>query len=246
LSAPHVDAYRWVSNRGQIGMASWYGSRFHGRETASGERFSMMQLTAAHRDLPLGTKVIVTNLATNEAVEVKINDRGPFAQPWQRIIDLSRAAADSIGLMSRGVGRVEVIVSEEAFDLRNANDAVMYEVQVGAYLDLEHAQEMLEQLQETHAAVYIATRDGPFGSYHRVRIGPFQARRQAHEVAQTLTREGYYVFLDEVPASSLLHQRLQMTQGHGSQEFTPAEPVVEETNHADVRIGLAYHMHSFD
>jgi len=246
LSAPHADANRWVSNRGQVGMASWYGNRFHGRETASGERFSMMQLTAAHRDLPLGTKVIVTNLATNEAVEVKINDRGPFAQTWHRIIDLSRAAADSIGLLSRGVGQVEVIVSEEAFELRDANDAVMYEVQVGAFLDLEHAQEMMEQLQGTHSAVYIATRDGPFGSYHRVRIGPFQARRQAHEVAQALVHEGYYVFLDEVAASSLLHQRLQMARGEGSREFAPSEPAVEDVNSVDVRGGMAYYMHSFD
>jgi rare lipoprotein A len=246
LSAPHADAYRWVSNRGQVGMASWYGNRFHGRETASGERFSMMQLTAAHRDLPLGTKVIVTNLATNEAVEVKINDRGPFAHTWHRIIDLSRAAADSIGLLSRGVGQVEVVVSEEAFDLRDGNDAVMFEVQVGAFLDLEHAQEMLEQLQGTHAAVYIATRDGPFGSYHRVRIGPFQARRQAHDVAQALSQEGYYVFLDEVAASSLLHQRLQVTEGTGSREFAPAEPAGEAADGVDVRQGMASHMHSFD
>jgi rare lipoprotein A len=246
LSAPHADANRWVSNRGQVGMASWYGNRFHGRETASGERFSMMQLTAAHRDLPLGTKVIVTNLATNEAVEVKINDRGPFAQTWHRIIDLSRAAADSIGLLSRGVGQVAVIVSEEAFELRDANDAVMYEVQVGAFLDLEHAQEMMEQLQGTHSAVYIATRDGPFGSYHRVRIGPFQARRQAHEVAQALAQAGYYVFLDEVAASSLLHQRLQLTQGEGTREFAPPEPAMDAVNSGDVRVGMAYHMHSFD
>ena len=87
-------------------MASWYGNRFHGRETASGERFSMMQLTAAHRNLPLGTKVIVTNLATNEAVEVKINDRGPYVAG--RIIDLSRAAAGVIGMTAQGVARVAV------------------------------------------------------------------------------------------------------------------------------------------
>jgi rare lipoprotein A len=246
LSSPHADANRWVSNRGQVGMASWYGGRFHGRETASGERFSMMQLTAAHRDLPLGTKVIVTNLATNEAVEVKINDRGPFAETWRRIIDLSRAAADTIGLLSRGVGQVEVIVSEEAFELRDAKDAVMYEVQTGAFLDLEQAQEMMEQLRGTHSPVYIATRDGPLGSYHRVRIGPFQARRQAHEVAQALVEDGYYVFLDEVAASSFLHQRLQPAQGGGSREFAPIEPAVGAVNRVDVRQGMAFHMHSFD
>jgi rare lipoprotein A len=241
LSAPHADANGW-----QVGVASWYGNRFHGRETASGERFSMMQLTAAHRYLPLGTKVIVTNLATNEAVEVKINDRGPFAEVRRRIIDLSRAAADTIGLLSRGVGQVQVIVSEEALELRDAHDAVMYEVQVGAFLEIEQAQEMVEELQRTYAAAYIATREGPFGSYHRVRIGPFEARREAHEVAQGLVQEGYYVFLDEVAASSLLHQRLRMAATKGSREFEPVEPAGDEVGGVDVRQGFAYYMHSFD
>ena len=127
-----------------------------------------------------------------------------------------------------------------------ASDAVMYEVQVGAFLEIEQAQEMLEQLQGTYSAVYIATRDGPFGSYHRVRIGPFQARWEAHEVAQALAQEGYYVFLDEVAASSLLHQRLQMTEGRGSREFAPVEPAAEDVKGVDVRNGIAYHMHSFD
>jgi rare lipoprotein A len=206
----------------------------------------MMQLTAAHRDLPLGTKVIVTNLATHEAVEVKINDRGPFLETGRRIIDLSRAAADTIGLLNRGVGQVQVIVSEEAFELRAAKDAVMYEVQVGAFLGLEQAQEMMEQLRGTYSAVYIATRDGPFGSYHRVRIGPFHARREAHEVAQALVQDGYYVFLDEVAASSLLHQRLRMTEERGSREFDPVEPAVNEVHRVDVWQGMAYYMHSFD
>jgi peptidoglycan lytic transglycosylase len=241
LSSPHADANGW-----QVGVASWYGNRFHGRETASGERFSMMQLTAAHRYLPLGTKVIVTNLATNEAVEVKINDRGPFAEMRRRIIDLSRAAADTIGLLNRGVGQVQVIVSEEALELRDAHDAVMYEVQVGAFLEIEQAQEMVEQLQPTYAAAYIATREGPFGSYHRVRIGPFESRREAHEVAQELVQEGYYVFLDEVAASSLLHQRLRMAGERGSREFEPAEPARDDSGGVDVREGMAYYMHSFD
>jgi peptidoglycan lytic transglycosylase len=241
LSYTYADANSW-----QVGVASWYGNRFHGRETASGERFSMMQLTAAHRYLPLGTKVIVTNLATNEAVEVKINDRGPFAEVRRRIIDLSRAAADSIGLLSRGVGQVQVSVSEEALELRDAHDAVMYEVQVGAFLEIEQAQEMVEELQRTYAAAYIATRDGPFGSYHRVRIGPFEARREAYEVAQGLVQEGYYVFLDEVAASSLLHQRLRLAGEKGSREFEPVAPAGDDAGGVDVRQGIAYYMHSFD
>ncbi len=246
LSYTQADANRWVSNRGQVGVASWYGGRFHGRETASGERFSMMQLTAAHRHLPLGTKVIVTNLATNEAVELKINDRGPFAEMHRRIIDLSRAAADAIGLLNRGVGQVEVFVSEEAFEFRRATGAVMYEVQVGAFLEIEQAQEMLEQLQGIHSAVYIATRDGPFGSYHRVRIGPFEAHREAQEVAHTLVQAGYYVFLDEVATNSLLHQRLQMAREPDSRPLEPVDRAVDEVGEVDVLQEMAYHMHSFD
>jgi hypothetical protein len=122
----------------------------------------------------------------------------------------------------------------------------VYEVQVGAFLEIDQAHEMMEQLQGTYSAVYIATRDGPFGSYHRVRIGPFQARWEAQEVAQALVQEGYYVFLDEVAASSLLHQQLQMTEGRGAQEFEPVEPAMDDVKGVDAPEGIAYHMHSFD
>ena len=187
-----------------------------------------------------------------------LHHRGPDAngiQSWPEatlvhtrlsIIDLSRAAADSIGLLSRGVGQVQVSVSEEALELRDAHDAVMYEVQVGAFLEIEQAQEMVEELQRTYAAAYIATRDGPFGSYHRVRIGPFEARREAYEVAQGLVQEGYYVFLDEVAASSLLHQRLRLAGEKGSREFEPVAPAGDDAGGVDVRQGIAYYMHSFD
>jgi rare lipoprotein A len=249
LCYTHADANRWYSNRGQVGVASWYGGRFHGRETASGERFSMLQLTAAHRSLPLGTKVIVTNLATNEAVEVKINDRGPFWETGRRIIDLSRAAADTIGLLHRGVGQVRVIVSEEALELQDANDEVLYEVQAGAFLEVEQAQEIAEQLRASYSNVYIATRDGPFGSYHRVRIGPFEARKEAQAAANTLVQEGYYIFLDEVAASSIWNQRLQVAGDNGEQRsraFEPVRPSADGWKRINVREGVAYYRHPFD
>jgi rare lipoprotein A len=97
----------------QVGLASWYGKPHQGRKTASGERFSRQQLTAAHRSLPLGTKVKVTNLRTKQQVVVKINDRGPYAG-GKRIIDLSEAAAKRVGLLERGTERVEVAVVERA------------------------------------------------------------------------------------------------------------------------------------
>lgn len=86
------------------GNASWYGPGFDGRKTASGERFSRHAYTAAHKTLPLNSRVKVTNLANHESVVVKINDRGPFVRG--RVIDLSQAAARAIGI--RGVGRVAI------------------------------------------------------------------------------------------------------------------------------------------
>ncbi|WP_271438507.1 septal ring lytic transglycosylase RlpA family protein [Pontixanthobacter luteolus] len=90
------------------GVASYYGRRFHGRKTANGERFNMNALTAAHRTLPFGTEVRVTNPRNGKSVTVRINDRGPFAR--SRTIDLSRAAATEIGLIKRGHGTVELEV----------------------------------------------------------------------------------------------------------------------------------------
>lgn len=90
------------------GAASWYGPGFHGRTTANGERFNQNELTAAHRKLPFGTRVRVTNETNGRSVVVRINDRGPYA--GQRVIDLSRGAAEKIGLIRKGVGRVKLEV----------------------------------------------------------------------------------------------------------------------------------------
>lgn len=88
------------------GQASWYGPGFHGRHTASGERFDQDALTAAHRRLPLGTRVTVTNLDNGRSVRVAINDRGPYVDG--RVIDLSRAAARRLGMIDDGVVRVRI------------------------------------------------------------------------------------------------------------------------------------------
>lgn len=92
------------------GIASYYGKRFNGRRTANGERFDMNALTAAHKTLPFGTKVLVTNPHNGKTVTVRINDRGPYAHG--RCIDLSRAAAKQIGLVQRGHGTVEMAILE--------------------------------------------------------------------------------------------------------------------------------------
>jgi rare lipoprotein A len=95
-----------VSSFHQIGRASWYGRAFHGRRTASGERYNMEAMTAAHRTLPLGSYVRVSVPDTNKSVIVKINDRGPFARG--RVIDLSYAAAKLLGVQHAGTARVTI------------------------------------------------------------------------------------------------------------------------------------------
>lgn len=90
------------------GMASWYGDEFHGRPTASGERYDMHRLSAAHRTLPLHTWVEVTNLQNGRSVVLKVNDRGPFARTGERILDLSYAAARELGVVAAGTARVRV------------------------------------------------------------------------------------------------------------------------------------------
>ncbi len=96
------------SNIYQTGLASWYGDRFHGRKTASGEVYNMHAMTAAHPKLPFGTKLMVTSKSTGKSVQVRVNDRGPFAK--RRIIDLSFAAAKKIGIIEMGEDEVEISI----------------------------------------------------------------------------------------------------------------------------------------
>jgi len=102
VSPADLDDYK------EKGMASWYGKPYHGRTTASGERYDMHQMTAAHRTLPFGTVVRVTNLENGRKVEVRITDRGPFKKG--RIIDLSYAAAKKLDMIGPGVVKVKIVV----------------------------------------------------------------------------------------------------------------------------------------
>jgi rare lipoprotein A len=113
LTTTPEDGHGGASQTAQVGWASWYGKAHHGRKTASGERFSRWQMTAAHRSLPLDTKVKVTNLRNGQEVVVKITDRGPYGGSKRRIIDLSEAAAKRIGMGAKGVERVRVEVLKD-------------------------------------------------------------------------------------------------------------------------------------
>ncbi len=101
-----IDSPAAAADYDRTGKASWYGARYHGRTTASGARFDMNAMTAAHRSLPFGTRVRVTNLANRRSVVLTINDRGPYA--GRRIIDVSRRAAEILGMVRAGVVHVRV------------------------------------------------------------------------------------------------------------------------------------------
>ena len=168
----------------QTGIASWYGPGFHGKRTANGETYNQYALTAAHRSLPLGTRVIVTNIESGQAVEVRINDRGPFVKG--RIIDLSFAAAKSIGVYTPGTAPVRV----EVLSAPTPRLSVLYAVQVGAYTDADKASALKHFLTKRFSPVYISLLSTGRFRYYQVRLGPFTARPHAEHQASFVAQAG--------------------------------------------------------
>ena len=133
------------------GYASWYGGKFHGRRTASGEIFNTNSLTAAHKTLPFGTIVKVTNIANGKFTLVRINDRGPFVPG--RIIDLSRAAAEEIGMIGSGVARVRLDI------VARAKIKDILSIQVGAFKVEENAGKLKKKLEKYEFPVVLRYAD---------------------------------------------------------------------------------------
>ncbi|MBZ0144919.1 MAG: septal ring lytic transglycosylase RlpA family protein [Rhodocyclaceae bacterium] len=174
------------------GIASWYGPGFHGKHTASGERYDMNALTAAHKTLPFGTLVEVRNLATGETVRVRINDRGPFVRG--RVIDLSRAAARAAGVWGPGTAPVELLaVGRVPIGPR------AFAVQVGAFQEEARAQQLAETLCRDYPQV--AVRAGE--AWHRVQVGAFAARSAAEALADELAALGYPAVVVPLPLDQL-------------------------------------------
>lgn len=169
----------------QTGMASWYGPGFHGKQTASGEVFDQHELTAAHQSLPMGTRALVTSLENGRQVEVRINDRGPFAKG--RVIDLSYAAAQTLGMIGPGTVPVRI----ELLGGRRVSLApVAYTIQVGSFADRNNAVRLQRTLAKRFDGVYLATLEGQQGTYYRVRLGRFAQRDQAVRFARTVAPLG--------------------------------------------------------
>ena len=152
----------------QEGVASWYGTKFHGRETSSGEKFDVYKLTAAHKHLPLPTYVRVTNLVNNRQTVVKVNDRGPFK--GDRIIDLSYAAAVKLGFHEQGTSRVRIeVVAPESLSPAERADTFM--VQAGAFSEFDRADRSHREPQELTGFRGVVVKV-PTDGFYRVRLGP--------------------------------------------------------------------------
>lgn len=128
----------------QSGLASWYGPGFHDRLTSNRDRFDQYELTAAHRTLPFNTIVEVVNTENDQSVEVRINDRGPYAR--NRIIDLSKAAAEEIGMLDSGVAEVELILVEAGGTIPEDLNRPTYTIQIGEYNRLTPAERFAESV----------------------------------------------------------------------------------------------------
>ena len=177
----------------QTGAASWYGSKYHGRKTSSGERYNKNDMTAAHKTLPFGTKVRVTNLANNESVILRINDRGPFV--GKRIIDVSEVAARKLDMHRKGVANVKVEVIEiEGKAVAAATPATteVYSIQKGIYSSEELALQQTERLKafDKHLTVELMEEKVEGKKLHRLKIGRFEDKQHAEAFNELLKDEG--------------------------------------------------------
>jgi rare lipoprotein A len=193
-------------NYDETGLASWYGAQFNGRPTATGERFDMNALTAAHKTLPLPGLVEVTNTANGRSIVVRVNDRGPFVD--NRIIDLSRGSAEALGLLERGVGEVRVRYLGRAPRLgagrpvqyaaaaptspaprpQPSSETGSYWVQAGAFSDRNAARNVADRLGD-RATVDVASRGD--STLYRVLVGPWPDPNAAETARQAVVARGY-------------------------------------------------------
>jgi rare lipoprotein A len=204
----------------QKGLASWYGAKYHGRKTSSGEVYNRHKLTAAHNGLPLGTVVKVTNLSNGESVTVKINDRGPFK--GRRIIDLSEAAAKKINYRNAGLTEVSVEVVElpqsymakrskpvpapietkevVAETVLAANTVSSYVIQAGAFGSLANAQAQLDKLKKIYQQMPVSLMEETVNGkkVHRIVAGKFQDKTTAEQARQDLVKKGFSGLVKEM------------------------------------------------
>ena len=176
-------------------VASWYGPKFHGRPTSSGEIFNMYAKTCAHKEYPFGTRVRVTNTENDRSAECIVNDRGPFVEG--REIDLSYAVAKEIDMIGTGTARV-LLVAEgrdnsyiRPVSIQTSEKAGPFAIQVGAFTEGINAIQLKVALKLKYSNVYIHEVEVKGTTYYRVRIGNYEDYNNALSIAEQLGQEGY-------------------------------------------------------
>jgi rare lipoprotein A len=165
------------------GLASWYGRRFHGKRTASGELYDMYAMTAAHRTLPIPSYARVTSLKSGKSVVVRINDRGPFHR--DRLIDLSYTAAYKLGYVGSGSTRVLVeSIDPAGFDTSGSPLKPGHYVQLGAFGKQANAEKLLARASQTLGLSADLTHVALVDNLHRVNLGPFANETEAGDWAE--------------------------------------------------------------
>ena len=186
LGKPYTPKTERLAHR-EEGLASWYGKRFHGKKTASGEVYDMYAMTAAHPTLPLPSYARVTALDSGKSVVVRINDRGPFH--GERVIDLSYIAAHKLGYLQRGSTRVRVeSLDPTAYDTRGEALIEGVYLQVGAFSRADNAQQLLARLTQALELDPSSSRVVLNDKLHRVQLGPYPSD-DAAQAARARVRE---------------------------------------------------------
>lgn len=180
------------------GLASWYGPNFHGRKTSNGETYDMHAMTAAHKTLPLGVWVRVTNRASGKQTIVRVNDRGPFVKG--RIIDLSYSAAKELDVVGPGTApvRIEALGYREidgtgriAYRQPKSYTVGSYSVQVGAFTVGENARRLSAQLEKKHGYAHVEEGWVNGSLFHRVRVGRYPSIEAAETARGAFEKSGF-------------------------------------------------------
>jgi len=182
----------------QKGMASWYGKKFHGKLTSNGETYNMYAMTAAHKTLPMGVYVRVTNRNSGQSAVVRVNDRGPFVD--DRIIDLSYAAAKQLGVVGPGTAPVKLEALGYTPDGRDTPSSAGspttfaisgYSVQIGAFGMRDNAERLATELRSRYGSAVVKESVVDGRRFYRVRVGHYSSLEVAESALQTLARDGY-------------------------------------------------------
>ena len=185
----------------QFGLASWYGNPFHGRKTSNGETYNMHQMTAAHKTLPMNTRLLVKNLSNGKEAVVRVNDRGPFVKG--RIIDLSHEAARELGVIEKGTARVKITAMGEAMTFKQGENTVErflphqdfrhgeFFVQIGSFANKENAQRLKDKMVAWGRKTVIQTWQGPDKIFYRVQVRAGTELEHANRTERALTEAGY-------------------------------------------------------